>query len=71
MPCIAMDIFSGTATVGAVAVGLGRSYIGLELSQDYAQLGRQRMSKGVSKPSAAAAPKAVKANKGQASLFTD
>lgn len=71
VPCIAMDIFSGTATVGAVAVGLGRSYIGLELSVDYAHLGRQRLSKGVAIPSAAAKPKPVKSSKGQASLFQD
>lgn len=36
VPCVTLDIFSGSATTGRVARQLGRRYIGLELSDRYA-----------------------------------
>ena len=69
VPCVVMDIFSGTATVGAVATSLGRKYIGLELSAAYAEMARVRINKGASRPSAAAQVKPVKSCARQTSMF--
>jgi DNA modification methylase len=41
-PCLVMDPFSGSATVGLVALRLQRDYLGIELNPDYARLGRKR-----------------------------
>jgi hypothetical protein len=41
--CIVMDIFSGSATTGAVALRLGRDYIGLDLSHSYLDLAVARL----------------------------
>lgn len=38
-----MDPFSGSGTTGAVAVRLGRNYIGVELNPDYVELSRKRI----------------------------
>lgn len=43
MPCLVMDIFSGSATTGAVALGLGRDYIGIDLSEEYLELAKARL----------------------------
>ncbi len=37
-PAVVMDVFHGSGTTGAVAEYLGRKYIGIELSKQYAQL---------------------------------
>ena len=41
-PCIVLDIFHGSGTTGAVAEYLGMKYIGIELSQENAELYDQR-----------------------------
>ena len=44
VPCIVLDPFSGAATTGIVARELGRHYVGLELSAEYLQQSRDRLS---------------------------
>lgn len=34
-PCVVLDPFSGSATTGAVALQLGRNYVGIDLNEDY------------------------------------
>jgi DNA modification methylase len=38
-----LDPFSGSGTVGAVATGQGRSYLGIELNPDYLALSVERL----------------------------
>ena len=45
VPCTVLDPFSGTATVGIVAIKHKRNYIGLEIKWDYIELARKRMNK--------------------------
>jgi DNA modification methylase len=40
---IVLDPFSGAGTTGLVALRKGRSYIGIELNQDYAEMARRRI----------------------------
>jgi DNA modification methylase len=40
---IVLDPFSGSGTTGVVAINNGRTYIGLELNPDYAQLSVDRI----------------------------
>ena len=42
-PCVVMDPFSGSGTVGVVATRFNRSYIGIELSPEYAEMSRRRI----------------------------
>jgi len=42
-PCVVLDPFSGAGTTGLVAARLGRDYIGIEQSAEYARLSRQRI----------------------------
>jgi DNA modification methylase len=42
-PAMVLDPFSGTATTGAVALKLGRSYLGLELNPTYAENSERRL----------------------------
>ena len=42
-PCTVLDPFSGAGTTGVVATRLGRSYIGIELNPDYAEMSRRRI----------------------------
>ncbi len=39
-----LDPFAGSATVGEVATKLGREFVGIELSPEYAQIARQRVA---------------------------
>ena len=41
--CVVLDPFSGSATTGAVAMGLGRDYIGLDLNEKYLKLAEARL----------------------------
>jgi len=43
VPPVVLDPFSGTATTGIVALAEGRSYIGLELSPEYAEMSLRRL----------------------------
>lgn len=42
-----LDPFSGSGTTGAVAVALGRDYIGIDLSTDYVELAHERIRKAI------------------------
>ena len=42
VPCLVLDPFAGTATVGKVCARLGRSFIGTELKLDYIDLAQER-----------------------------
>ena len=44
VPCIVLDIFSGSGTTGAVAMRLGRDYIGTDLQQNYVDLAEARLT---------------------------
>jgi len=44
---VVMDIFSGVATTGIVAVQLNRQYIGIEISPEYCEMAKQRIEKKV------------------------
>ena len=44
VPGVALDPFAGTATTGAVAIEEGRGFVGVELSERYCDLARQRLS---------------------------
>jgi DNA modification methylase len=39
-----LDPFSGAATTGLAALGLGRRYVGIELNHEYAELSRMRLA---------------------------
>ena len=43
-PCVVLDPFSGSGTVGLVAKQLGRSFVGVELNPEYAALARDRIA---------------------------
>jgi hypothetical protein len=43
-PSTVLDPFSGAGTTGLVALRRGRSYIGLELNPEYAELSRRRIN---------------------------
>lgn len=45
VPCVVFDPFSGSGTTGAVAVRHGRSYIGIELNPEYAQMSLKRIGR--------------------------
>jgi DNA modification methylase len=38
-----LDPFAGSGTVGVVALRLGRSFVGIELSPEYVELARRRI----------------------------
>ncbi len=44
VPCIVMDPFAGTGTVGRVCARLGRRFVGIELKADYVELASERTS---------------------------
>ena len=41
-PSVIVDPFSGSGTTGIVALDNGRSYIGIELNEEYAELSMRR-----------------------------
>ena len=43
VPCTVLDPFSGSATTGKVAWGLGRDYIGIDLNEKYLDLAKGRL----------------------------
>lgn len=42
VPCVVLDPFIGSGTVGKVAQALGRDWIGIELNPDYCEMARKR-----------------------------
>ena len=45
MPCIVLDPFAGSGTVGAVCAEHGRAFVGVELNREYIELAKQRIGK--------------------------
>jgi hypothetical protein len=43
-PCTVLDPFFGAGTVGLVSERLGRSYIGIELNPEYAEIAKRRIA---------------------------
>jgi DNA modification methylase len=43
IPCTVLDPFAGSGTTGVVALRLGRSFIGIELSPEYAAMARRSL----------------------------
>ena len=43
IPCTVLDPFAGSGTTGVVALRLGRSFIGIELSSAYAEMARKSL----------------------------
>lgn len=43
-PCVVLDPFFGAGTVGLVSERLGRSYIGIELNPEYAEIAKRRIA---------------------------
>jgi DNA modification methylase len=43
-PCTVLDPFTGSGTTGAVAISLGRNFIGCELNPEYVTLANRRIS---------------------------
>ncbi len=43
LPCIVLDPFSGSGTVGVVAIKLSRSFVGLDLKPDYNDMAYKRI----------------------------
>jgi hypothetical protein len=41
---VVLDPFSGSATTGVVALGLGRDYVGLDLNHEYLDLAVERLT---------------------------
>lgn len=44
VPCTVLDPFCGTATTGVVAARHGRTFVGIDLSQEYLELARKRLT---------------------------
>ncbi len=44
VPALVLDPFAGTSTTGVVALELGRRFLGIELSPEYAELSRRRLN---------------------------
>jgi DNA modification methylase len=49
IPCTVLDPFAGSGTTGVVALRLGRSFIGIELSPEYAEMARKSLETDRSK----------------------
>lgn len=47
-PANVMDLYAGSGTVGLVALRLGRSFVGIELNEDWYNLARKKMLRGQS-----------------------
>jgi DNA modification methylase len=43
IPCTVLDPFNGAGTTGVAALGLGRSYIGIELYPEYVEMSERRL----------------------------
>ncbi len=44
IPSLVLDPFCGSGTVGVVALRLGRSFVGIELNPEYAEMARRRIA---------------------------
>lgn len=50
VPATILDPFSGSGTAGIAALGLGRSFVGIELNPDYCDMARARIARGRPQP---------------------
>lgn len=50
IPCTVLDPFLGSGTTGLVSEALGRSWIGVELNEQYAEIARKRIAAGYEPP---------------------
>lgn len=57
IPCTVLDPFTGSGTVGAVALPLSRSFIGIDLNPDYIALARRRIAGAIVKEKRVCNPK--------------
>lgn len=55
-PCVVLDPFAGSGTVGAVALRHGRSFVGIELNHEYAAMARKRIAKEAERQGIEASP---------------
>lgn len=46
VPCVVLDPFGGSGTVGLVAKALGRDYVLIELKPEYAEIAKRRIARG-------------------------
>jgi DNA modification methylase len=60
IPCVVLDPFAGSGTVGAVALPLGRHFIGIELNPEYVQMAADRIKRAAA-PATAVLPKVADA----------
>lgn len=44
VPAVVLDPFSGSGTTGLVALQLGRSFVGIELSEEYCRMAERRLA---------------------------
>jgi DNA modification methylase len=44
IPCTVLDPFNGAGTTGVAALGLGRSYVGIELYPEYVEMSERRLA---------------------------
>jgi site-specific DNA-methyltransferase (adenine-specific) len=50
IPCVVMDPFAGSGTSGLVAIRNDRSFIGIDLSEEYLKLAKKRIKKVAGQP---------------------
>lgn len=67
VPCAVLDPFVGSGTTGKVAVELGRHFVGIELSAEYAEMASRRIANP--RKFAARGQKTIESLDGQRSLF--
>lgn len=60
---LVLDPFTGSGTVGAVALSLGRSFVGTELSPEYAKLATERLTDAAERAGLIDADSAMKATR--------
>ena len=49
-PCVVLDPFCGSGTTGLVAARYGRSFVGIELNPEYADMARRRIAPALAQP---------------------
>ena len=51
-PCLVLDPFMGSGTVGVVALRLGRRFLGVELKKEYVAMAKDRIARSLQVPTA-------------------
>jgi hypothetical protein len=60
VPAVVCDPFCGSGTSGVITLRHGRRFIGVELSPEYCQMGRERITQELVKPILAMGPEYVR-----------